>query len=845
MKNQESQKSSKEVIEKVKKEKRRWEYFFRIVMILALILLSLFGFILFRLEMLNLKAQAIVNARQTMVSPEIKAVGGNIKGSSDNPRLPIVNTTDSLLSGWIITEANYNKGYIIHEYETRTATTSKNNNINYILNSGSESPSLSWNTFIGGSWGTNEVQGITADGSGNVYVTGSSPITWGTPINAYVGSYDTFVAKFDNDGELLWNTFIGSSGEDVGRGIVVDSNGNIYIVGDSDMSWGTPVNAYSGGSDAFVAKLNSDGELLWNTFLGSAIQDRGFGITIDGNGNIYISGYSFSTWGSPVNAYPGGTDAFVAKLDNNGELLWNTFMGYPGENVGTDIALDAYGRVYVVGTSAGTWGSPVNAFTGAGDAFVAKLDNNGELFWNTFMGSANQDGGVGIAVDEIGNLYVTGISLYNWGNPIINAQVGNGNYDAFVAKLNNNGSLQWNTFMGSEGDDHGNDIAVDGNGNAYVVGQSTDTWGAPANPYTGNLEAFIARLNSSGERQWNTFLGSPNNDQGISISVDGNENVYVSGNSGDTWGNPINIYPGAPLDAFVAKLDVGGITFSYSISGDVKDEIGNAIPDVTVNLTTTTGEPVASAITGVDGSHSLANIPAGTYLIYANKTNYQFTPYPLTVVLDADKTGQNILGEEVCPPLNLQQMKASSSYPMCEFQQPFLDLPFHTDQDFGIVANAAEGLKPGLVTAWMDHDQETSTMMRYWGSEKSKYAPYYGNLVCDPNGPISLCYDQHEGTDFGLELNQEIYPAAPGVVVETCPSTCSTLPCPPPCSRGYGKYVLIDHENGYATLYGHLKAISVKTGDRFNKDTSFRSLGIVGGTGYDYYSKKIIEEPMG
>jgi hypothetical protein len=116
--------------------------------------------------------------------------------------------------------------------------------------------------------------------------------------------------------------------------------------------------------------------------------------------------------------------------------------------------------------------------------------------------------------------------------------------------------LQWHTFMGSSGNDQGVAMAVDGSGNVYVAGYSNATWGLPVNPYAGagDYDAFAAKLNSSGALQWHTFMGSSDNDYGRAMAVDGSGNVYVAGYSSATWGSPLNAYAGGGKDAFVAKL---------------------------------------------------------------------------------------------------------------------------------------------------------------------------------------------------------------------------------------------------------------------------------------------------
>ena len=174
-------------------------------------------------------------------------------------------------------------------------------------------PTLAWNTLLGGG-GDDRCTGITVDGSGNVYVAGYSDATWGNPLRAYMGGIDAFVAKLTADGVLTWNTFLGGSGDDYSRGIAVDGSGNVYVEGGSTATWGSPVRPYTAGYDAFAAKLTADGALTWNTFLGGYGFDYFGGIAVDGSGNVYVSGSSDESWGSPVRAYTDGADAFVAKL---------------------------------------------------------------------------------------------------------------------------------------------------------------------------------------------------------------------------------------------------------------------------------------------------------------------------------------------------------------------------------------------------------------------------------------------------------------------------------------------------------------------------------------------------
>jgi hypothetical protein len=388
-----------------------------------------------------------------------------------------------------------------------------------------------------------------------VYVAGASDATWGSPLTAHHGGYDIFVAKLDSDGNLVWNTFFGGSDNEFASGIAVDAAGNLYLTGATYETWASPIRGFSGIVDAFAAKIDSTGTLLWNTFLGSAADDSGNAVAVDGSGNVYVSGYSSAAWGSPVAAHNGGYDAFVAKLDADGALAWNTFLGSSGSDQANAVAVDALENVYVAGFSTATWGSPVRAFDGTVDSgFAAKLDSTGALSWNTFLGGGAATAS-GITVDATGNVYVTGFCQYSsWGSPV---RPFSGNQDGYAAKLDANGTLTWNTFLGAvDATTASYAVAVDGSGHVYLGGVSDASWGSPVRPFTDGYQVFAAQLDSDGTLTWNTYLGAT---YGYAIATDSTGYVYEAGVSDATWGSPILPYnSGGLFDAFVAKIPVSG-----------------------------------------------------------------------------------------------------------------------------------------------------------------------------------------------------------------------------------------------------------------------------------------------
>ena len=432
---------------------------------------------------------------------------------------------------------------------------------------------FSWNTFLGsavdrdgnGTAISDFGVSIGADRQGNLFVAGLSGGSWGAPISPFGGSAftpDIFIAKLDDQGVLLWNTFLGISTDATvnlvwsylhSANMAVDLDGNAYVV------------CTSVDDVVYVAKLNSGGARQWLVSLGSSSIDVGQAIAVDAAGNVYVGGGSNLTWGTPIHAHTANSDVFIAKLDTNGVLQWNTFLGgspTAGSNnsVGADyclgIAVDANGNIYATGKSDNTWGAPLQPYFPWGwDTFVAKFDGSGALLWNTFLGASCEDFGCAIAVDSGGSAYVAGVSSGTWGSPVTPYR---GQDEAFVVKLNTSGNILWHTYLGSAYSEIGTSLVLDSDRNSYVAGIGNFTWGSPDRQWSGDYDAFAAKLDANGNRSWNTFLGGVARDYGEGIALDRSGYVFVSGRSHASWGAPVRPFPGAQPKAFAAKIDVTG-----------------------------------------------------------------------------------------------------------------------------------------------------------------------------------------------------------------------------------------------------------------------------------------------
>jgi len=483
-----------------------------------------------------------------------------------------------------------------------------------------------------------EIDGARQEVSGS-YVLGTPHSAFRTPHSVEVGFQ---VAAYDAtrplviDPVLVYSTYLGGSGADLGYGIAVDSTGSAYVTGSTgSTNFPTatalqatlcgPYDAFGGSDDAFVAKLNATGSaLIYSTYLGGSGTDLGYGIAVDSAGNAYVTGSTGSTnfpTASALQATFGGpNDAFVAKLNATGSaLIYSTYLGGSGLDVGSGIAVDSAGNAYITGYTESTnfpTASPLLAANrGARDAFVAKVSATGSaLLYSTYLGGSGDDRSYGIAVDSGGSAYVTGITgSTNFPTAsALQATVGGPN-DAFVAKLNATGSaLLYSTYLGGSGNDYGFAIAVDSTGNAYVTGMTYSTNFPTAIPLQaanrgGPYDAFVAKLNATGSALlYSTYLGGSGAEQGHGIAVDSTGNAYVTGWTASTnfpTGIPLQAANGGGADAFVAKLNAASSALIYStyLGGPGNDQALGIAVDAAGNayvtgLTSSTNFPVAYAL---------------------------------------------------------------------------------------------------------------------------------------------------------------------------------------------------------------------------------------------------------
>ena len=469
-------------------------------------------------------------------------------------------------------------------------------------------PVLEYSTYFGGK-GNDGGSQIAVDAAGNVYVGGVTtgrnfPITEGAAQTEFAGmgplivtAGDAFVAKFSPSGELLYSTYIGGSDDDAVMALAVDGEGNVYAGGltkSADFpttprayrtTFGGVGQAIHTGGDGFVVKLSPDGKtMLYSTYIGGSDADTVMGLTVDEEGNVYVTGQTlspnFPTSSQAFQRFNRGDgravlfktgDAFVMKLDKNGaRLVYSTLLGGTSDDCGLDIALDSERNAYVTGftnskdfpvtenafqkTFGGTGGQATVVF---GDAFVTKLNPDGSaLVYSTYLGGKLDEIGYGIAVDSLGRAYVTGSALSDdfpateGAFQTVNAGGGGDpNWsagDVFVTKMNEDGSaLLYSTFLGGSKDDRAFAIALDEDFRATVAGNTLSpdfplTGDALQKEYAGGAgqplsafgDIFVTTLNATGSGlEFSTYLGTARDDFAFDVALGADGDIYVTGNT--------------------------------------------------------------------------------------------------------------------------------------------------------------------------------------------------------------------------------------------------------------------------------------------------------------------------
>ena len=432
----------------------------------------------------------------------------------------------------------------------------------------SQSPGFDWGVLCGGV-SDDRSNDLAIDQSGNILTTGYFNIQGDFDpgediflLNA-VGDQDIYIQKLSPEGEFMWAVSIGSDASlEYGAGIGVDSENNVYVTGsflnptDFDPGEGEFILNPGPFMDAFLLKLDADGNFIWVKQFGGALQSFGEKLYVDHNDHLLVGGY----FSGSVDFNPGDEieertsagqyDYYVVKIDPEGEFLWVATGGGTGYDYTYDVASDSVGNVFITGDFNTTANfDPENSdfsltTNGNSDGFVAKYSAGGNFLWARQVGGTSAEQLRSIACDNQGNAIITGrFNLtvdFDPGDGVLEIEAFMGSADAFVWKLDENGDLDWVKTFESEGSTEGMALCVDQSNNIFTAGELMES--ADFDTGSGELilesagqdDVYVVKLDESGNTDWAYVFGGSSNQWVTGIVVSNGNQVVTAGLNGGT-----------------------------------------------------------------------------------------------------------------------------------------------------------------------------------------------------------------------------------------------------------------------------------------------------------------------
>lgn len=408
-----------------------------------------------------------------------------------------------------------------------------------------------------------------------------------------------------------WAKAVGGDKDDFGQSVFTDANNNVYLVGffrSATITFGTITltNADITGntSDIYIAKYDSNGNVLWANSTGGTDDEMGQSVCSDASDNVYLTGKFQSpsiTFGTTTLTNTASTqdDIFIVKYASNGNVLWAKSAGGNNEDYSNSIATDINENVYLTGgfkSSSISFGANTlsNLNVGTDDIFVVKYDPNGNALWANSHGGTGYDYGKSLSTDVSGNIYLTGSfwsTSITFGTTTLSTA---GAQDIFIVKYNSNGIVQWVNSAGGPSTDDGLSTSTDANGNVYVSGSflsNAITFGTfnLSNPMNGISQIFIVKYTPNGTVLWVKSEGGNSDAVGASVATDANNNVYLTGYfsaSTITFGNTtLNNSGVGSDDIYISKYaSDGAALWASSAGGNSMDRVNSICSDANGNI---------------------------------------------------------------------------------------------------------------------------------------------------------------------------------------------------------------------------------------------------------------------
>jgi len=378
------------------------------------------------------------------------------------------------------------------------------------------SPTATYNVTQDASTGITSAQATVVDSSGNVYVIGNATGNIGNQINQ--GTQDVYLTKYDSAGNVVWQSLLGSSGSASGYGLALDpATGGVVVTGSTTADLTTTAVA-NGNTDSFVASYNSDGSQQWVQQVQTLATNQSNAVSVDASGNIYIGGSVSGGVIGTGQTESGASDAYLAKFSSSGTLLSENQFGSSGNNS-------------VAATATGSDGSLYVASVQNGQAIVSKYANGNITSapeWTEDLGALQAGGNIGGIAVSGNQVYVSGstsnTNLAAGGTATIAAAASGGGLNAFVFGMTDNGSSATAgnvSYVGTSGTTTGGAVTVGSDGTVYLTGSTTGTFAGQSRSVTGVTNSFATAIAPDGGVDWTRqFGGADGVSTGSGVALD-------------------------------------------------------------------------------------------------------------------------------------------------------------------------------------------------------------------------------------------------------------------------------------------------------------------------------------